>query len=304
MTQRTPPLSEADSDLLSAYIDQQLSTNERAALEQRLEQEPELRLALDELRATVEALRALPPVAPPRSFTLPATVRAPTPWLSLGMLRFGSAFASVLLVLTFLPALLRFGGTMAPVSAPAASYEAAMSPTTPPAASTTAPEMMPQAASTQAAAAEPSMMAASEPTTPPTSDPAAIVAAQPTPAAEEAPDTADTPADGSQARLLAETANAVPLAGQGPETMPAQPPADSASDTGSAAGGSVVSPPIATSGSSSPGTTVLEQPVAAPEPTPPAEPPISALNLLRLALAVTAVGFAVAFWRRRQQEQW
>jgi anti-sigma factor RsiW len=59
-----------DFDRLSAYIDDQLSPAEKAALEQRLGREPELRSALSELRLTVTALRALPPVKPPRNFTL------------------------------------------------------------------------------------------------------------------------------------------------------------------------------------------------------------------------------------------
>jgi hypothetical protein len=64
-----------DFDRLSAYIDDQLSPREKAALEARLERDAELRAALDELRLTVRALRALPSVKPPRSFTLtPALV--------------------------------------------------------------------------------------------------------------------------------------------------------------------------------------------------------------------------------------
>ena len=59
-----------DFDRLSAYIDDQLSPAEKAALEQRLGREPELRSALSELRLTVTALRALPQVRPPRNFTL------------------------------------------------------------------------------------------------------------------------------------------------------------------------------------------------------------------------------------------
>ncbi len=64
-----------DIDRLSAYIDQQLAPAEKAALEQRLGREPELRAALSELRLTVRALRSLPAVKAPRNFTLtPAQV--------------------------------------------------------------------------------------------------------------------------------------------------------------------------------------------------------------------------------------
>ncbi len=64
-----------DFDRLSAYIDNQLTPAEKAALEQRLGREPELRAALTELRLTVKALRSLPTVKTPRNFTLtPAQV--------------------------------------------------------------------------------------------------------------------------------------------------------------------------------------------------------------------------------------
>jgi anti-sigma factor RsiW len=66
----TPQLNNDDLDLLSAYIDNELTDTERTQLEARLQQEPALRTTLAELRATVEAVRALPPVRPPRSFTL------------------------------------------------------------------------------------------------------------------------------------------------------------------------------------------------------------------------------------------
>ncbi len=61
-----------DFDRLSAYLDHQLSPSEKAVLEQRLAREPELRAALTELRLTVKAVRSLPMVKPPRSFTLTA----------------------------------------------------------------------------------------------------------------------------------------------------------------------------------------------------------------------------------------
>lgn len=290
MTQSTPPLSAADSDLLSAYIDQQLSASEQAALERRLQQEPELRLALDELRATVEVLHALPPVSPPRSFTLPAHAPAPRVWLSLGVLRFGSAFASVLFVLTFVPALLRVGSSLpssggAPIaaSAPTAAvaYEAVVAPTflAEPVAGL---EMLPQAAGTPVAAP-----AAAQ-------EPAGSMAA--------ATEQADASAENGQARLLEATTDARPLLDGGTALQQEPPPVGNASDTG----GSLISPPIATSGSSSPGTAVLVPPTAVPEPVDraPDEPLITALNLLRLALAAVALGCAFAFWRRRQQEPW
>ena len=59
-----------DFDHLSAYLDNQLSPAEKAGLEARLEHEPELKAALDDLRRAVRALRSLPTVKPPRNFTL------------------------------------------------------------------------------------------------------------------------------------------------------------------------------------------------------------------------------------------
>lgn len=96
-------ISEADSDLLSAYIDNQLSSSEQAALEARLEREPVLRQTLNELQFTVAALRELEPMRPPRSFALdPASMhpqrslwQLPATWM-----RFGSALAALLLAVT------------------------------------------------------------------------------------------------------------------------------------------------------------------------------------------------------------
>ena len=63
------PMSK-DFEQLSAYIDNQLSPAEKAALEARLVKEAELQAALNDLRRVVHVLHALPPVKPPRNFTL------------------------------------------------------------------------------------------------------------------------------------------------------------------------------------------------------------------------------------------
>jgi hypothetical protein len=62
---------------LSAYIDEQLEADERARVERHLASCAECRAELESLRRTVQLLRSVPPVAPPRSFLLPATA-APT----------------------------------------------------------------------------------------------------------------------------------------------------------------------------------------------------------------------------------
>lgn len=59
-----------DDALLSAYVDHALDTAERAALEARLERDPDLRRKLAELRQTVALLRDLPPLKAPRDFSL------------------------------------------------------------------------------------------------------------------------------------------------------------------------------------------------------------------------------------------
>jgi hypothetical protein len=64
------PISDDDVELLSAYIDNQLSAAERLTFERRLDREPHLRRELAELRATATLLRELPDISPSRSFTL------------------------------------------------------------------------------------------------------------------------------------------------------------------------------------------------------------------------------------------
>jgi anti-sigma factor RsiW len=59
-----------DTELLSAYIDGQMTTEERLALEARLQTDTELRRQLALLRATVDLIKNLPPLAVPRDFRL------------------------------------------------------------------------------------------------------------------------------------------------------------------------------------------------------------------------------------------
>ncbi|GAB4110232.1 MAG: zf-HC2 domain-containing protein [Roseiflexaceae bacterium] len=66
----SPQLNSDDTELLSAYLDQQLNDQERRALEARLDRDADLRQQLEELRATVTLLRSLEPLRPPRSFTI------------------------------------------------------------------------------------------------------------------------------------------------------------------------------------------------------------------------------------------
>lgn len=67
---RLSDLPARDLELLSSYLDDGLSARQRDRLVARLEREPELRWALEELRRTVSIVRGLPEVRPSRSFTL------------------------------------------------------------------------------------------------------------------------------------------------------------------------------------------------------------------------------------------
>jgi anti-sigma factor RsiW len=67
-------MTEQDFDLLSAYLDGDLSDADRAALEARLAAEPELRRELEALRQTVALVRSLPAMKAPRSYALNAAL--------------------------------------------------------------------------------------------------------------------------------------------------------------------------------------------------------------------------------------
>lgn len=67
---RLSDLPPRDIELLSAYIDRDLTPRQEKKLLVRLDGEADLRWALDELRRTVSVLRSLPEVRPPRAYTL------------------------------------------------------------------------------------------------------------------------------------------------------------------------------------------------------------------------------------------
>lgn len=154
----TKNISMREWEALSAYLDEQLSAKERARLETRLNQAPELRSALEDLRRTRAVLRSQPRVRAPRNFTLTPDMvglksrpvrRAP----AYPFFRFASALAGVLFLmvlvgdLTGVPARLGIGGTTQPA-------QVAMAPSTAPFANTLgANEAYPEAS--QAAAEAP-----------------------------------------------------------------------------------------------------------------------------------------------------
>ena len=123
MTTQPPQLNDRDLELISAYIDGQLSAEERREVERRLDDEADLRLAYEELRATVQVLRDLEPVRPPRSFTLdPANValqRPPATRLGWGrLLQVAGVFAAVLVAAIGTLSVIGSLGSGAPASAP------------------------------------------------------------------------------------------------------------------------------------------------------------------------------------------
>ena len=119
---------EQRDELLSAYLDGQLSAGERARLETQLAADPALRAELEALRHTVALVRDLPPVPIPRNFILPQTMAArprPVPPLrprrtwAAPLLTAATAFVSLLFVVVLAGDLL-LSGTGGQAFAPAA----------------------------------------------------------------------------------------------------------------------------------------------------------------------------------------
>ena len=55
---------ELDDELLSAYLDDELSADERALVEARLATDPAAQQSLEQLRSVSQSVRSLPPTAP------------------------------------------------------------------------------------------------------------------------------------------------------------------------------------------------------------------------------------------------
>lgn len=142
------PTSFRDAELISAYLDGQLSPVQKTALEARLKTEPQLREILVELSQARALLRKLPARRAPRNFTLSpkmAGVRPPLP-ASFSIFRFASALAAILFFFAFTanlsgPALATFaavapapilgrggGGDASALEAPAAPLAAVPAP--------------------------------------------------------------------------------------------------------------------------------------------------------------------------------
>lgn len=94
-----------DYERLSAYIDGELTDTERAALENQLDADPDLRQALHSLRQTVLLLRQMPELKAPRNFTLTRDMVEQRP-----VLPFPLTFAFSALSAAAAVVLLAFGG--------------------------------------------------------------------------------------------------------------------------------------------------------------------------------------------------
>jgi len=92
-----------DVELLSAYLDGQLSPSDSARIESRLAADANLRAVMDDLRAARGLLRQLPARKAPRNFTLSRSMVGAKPPLprSYPIFRFATTFATILLFLSF-----------------------------------------------------------------------------------------------------------------------------------------------------------------------------------------------------------
>ncbi len=96
-------MNSRDIELLSAYLDGQLGPSDSARIESRLNSDPNMRAALDDLRQARSLLRKLPQRRAPRNFTLTrqmAGLKAPEP-RAYPTLRLAAVLAALLFVVSF-----------------------------------------------------------------------------------------------------------------------------------------------------------------------------------------------------------
>ncbi len=96
-------MKQRDLELLSSYLDGQLSPSDSARLEARISSDPSLRFVLDDLRGARSLLRRLPMRKAPRNFTLTPKMVGKNPPLprAYPVFRFATTLASLLLFFTF-----------------------------------------------------------------------------------------------------------------------------------------------------------------------------------------------------------
>jgi anti-sigma factor RsiW len=95
-------MKQRDIELLSSYLDGQLSSADSARLEARLRTDPDLRSVLQDLRGARSLLRQLPMRKAPRNFTLTPKMVGKNPPLprSYPVFKFSATLATILLFFT------------------------------------------------------------------------------------------------------------------------------------------------------------------------------------------------------------
>jgi hypothetical protein len=121
-------ITSRDYELLSAYLDNQLSTQERARLESRINQEPELQQELHEISKTRLLLRNLPRLRAPHNYyinpeVVSKSIRVRQPLRLAPAYGIASAIATILLVLVI------FGDRLLSSGSPTALAPASIVPT-------------------------------------------------------------------------------------------------------------------------------------------------------------------------------
>ena len=112
-------ISPRDWEQLSEYLDRQIKPSERSRLEARLQVDPGLRTALEELRRTRAVLRSTPQPRAPRKFTLTPEMVGARPARRLApALGFVSALASIALIFVLIGDIFGRTAPAAPVAAP------------------------------------------------------------------------------------------------------------------------------------------------------------------------------------------
>jgi anti-sigma factor RsiW len=96
-------MNQRDLELLSTYLDGQLSPSDSTRLEARLKTDPELASVLTDLRTTRNLLRKLPQRRAPRNFTLTRKMVGQNPPLprAYPVFRFATALATLLFIFSF-----------------------------------------------------------------------------------------------------------------------------------------------------------------------------------------------------------
>jgi anti-sigma factor RsiW len=96
-------MKQRDLELLSSYLDGQLSSSDSSRLEARLKTDPQLASVMDDLRTARGYLRQLPKRRAPRNFTLTRKMVGQNPPLprAYPFFRFSTAIATLLFFLTY-----------------------------------------------------------------------------------------------------------------------------------------------------------------------------------------------------------